>query len=184
MNLHWALTRFTKRGSSTVMVLIAILILAVIGAGLIAMQKNLYLVALKVENEQMQVDVSEHCVQTVVRHLRSITLANSSDPRLTMASVQTPSGLVSHMNTVAFSAVSVPTAKNQYQNTSTSTCTFRYIMQRATQGSIAGGEVNRTRAYGSTDGIEKIYEVRVITCDGGTSCPSVKTETLVYVGVQ
>lgn len=185
MNLRLAQIKPINQGSATVMVLIAVLILAVIGAGLVAMQKNLYSVALKVENEHMQADVSDHCVQTVIKHLRSLTLSNPSNPQLSSASPQVPSGLQAHMSSTAFSGLSVFSSRKQYESAALNTCTYRFLMQRATQGTVAGGEVNRTRSYGSTDGMEKIYEVKIITCDGNNNpCRSVKTETLVYVGVQ
>lgn len=185
MNSHWAPIKPINQGSATVMVLIAVLILAVIGAGLVAMQKNLYSVALKVENELMQADVSDHCVQSVVKHLRTLILTNPSSTQLSSTVAQVPSGLQTHMSTAAFSGLSALSSRNQYQNVAMTNCTYRFIMQRATQGTVAGGEVNRTRSYGSTDGMEKIYEVKIITCDGNSNpCRSVKTETVVYVGVQ
>ena len=182
MNSPSALTKPIKRGSATVMVLIAIMILAIIGAGLVGMQKNLYSTALKIENEQMQMDISDYCVQEALKDLRAKSL--TTPPTLNTTSTVTLA-MPSPMSIASFGSLSAPSSRKQYETTVTS-CSYRFVLQRAIQGTVAGGEVNRTRSYVSTDGIEKVYEINALTCDGASplSCRSVKTETKIYVGVQ
>jgi hypothetical protein len=180
MNSPLALIKPIDRGSATVMVLIAIMILAIIGAGLVGMQKNLYSTALKIENEQMQMDISDYCVQEALKDLRAKSLTNTLNTTSTVTLT-----MPSPMSVPSFSSVTAPSSRKQYETTVT-TCSYRFILQRAIQGSVAGGEVSRTRSYVNTDGIEKVYEINALTCDGASplSCRSVKTETKIYVGVQ
>lgn len=178
MNSPSALAKPINHGSATVMVLIAIMILAIIGAGLVGMQKNLYSTALKIENEQMQTDISDYCVQETVKVLRGNPSSNIGT--VTVVPMPSPASIASFNRTAAPAS-----SKKQYENT-TINCSYKFMLTRPIQGGVAGGEVTRTRSYVNTDGIEKVYEINALTCDGASplSCRSVKTETRIYVGVR
>lgn len=174
--------KFSERGSTTVLVLISVLALSVIGAALILAQKNLYIGSQKIENEQIQLDVSDLCVKAVIDDLKAKSSTNAlvinPATRVTVSPVSPSSFFSSRVNSLY-----APSAYKQYTSAFIQSCVYQFLLQRATQGTTTGGEINKTRAYLDTDGMEKIYEIQVITCES-SACLSVRTESKIYVGIQ
>lgn len=181
-----------SQGVTILVVLIGILVISILATTVLLGQKNLFTVVQKVENETIQLDVANLCLNTVVKDL----VDKSSKKTLSVSStsyidVTTPAndavssyanqiaGVISNVNPGAI------TVKNQYAGTAITRCRYIYLFQRPVTNGVLGGEIAVGRSYGSSIVLENVYKVEVITCGANVSpCNSIRTESFYYVGIQ
>jgi type II secretory pathway pseudopilin PulG len=184
--------RSNSDGITILVVLIGILVISVLATAVLLGQKNLFTVVQKVENQTIQLDVANLCLNIVVKDLidksskktLSISATNYVDVT-TLANVAVNgyanqiAGSISNVNPGAI------TVKNQYAGTAVTRCRYIYLFQRPVTNGVLGGEIAVGRSYGSNIILENVYKVEVITCGANISpCNSIRTESFYYVGIQ
>ena len=191
-SLFHHLNRFNSQGITTVVVLIGILVISILATAVLLAQKSLFAVVQKVENQTIQLDVANLCLNTAVSDLikkssnNALPVSSTSYVDITTvanASVQTHANQIS--GSVSNSNPGAITVKNQYAGTAVTKCRYIYLFQRPVTTGVLGGEIAVGRSYGANIILENVYKVEVVTCGSNvSSCNSIRTESVYYLGIQ
>ena len=160
-----------SEGITILVVLIGILVISVLATAVLLGQKNLFTVVQKVENETIQFDVANLCLNTAVKDLidksSKNTLSVSSVNYVDVTSLANGAvsayanqitGSISNLNPGAIAV------KNQYAGTTVSRCRYVYLFQRPVTNGVLGGEIAVGRSYGSNIILENVYKIEAVTC--------------------
>lgn len=186
MRSHWPRHSRFNRGATTVIVMMSILAMSVGAAALLTSQKNSYMAVMKIENQDIQRDVGDFCLQKAVDTLKALALVNNlpTSTSATTVSISTSDLYGFFFSTQQLSSAAISSFKQYTSNTSVS-CSYQFVKQRPMTGTTTLSEVTQDRAY-QTTGNENIYLINAETCNAGTStnCRTARTLTKIYLGIQ
>lgn len=170
---------------TTVVVLMAILVMSTAGASLLLAQKNSYAAVQKIETMEIQYDVSDFCLRKAVDVLKAkaSSLPDTSPLQSVAVPVATSDLYSFYFTTQQLSAAAVSTFNLYTRNVNVS-CAYSFIKQRPIAGTTSG-ELTTDRAYQAM-GNENVYRVTATACNGSSTsnCRTLKTETNIFLGIQ